>query len=57
MTADDYIKNYTDKTLNENSILWDYKDRDDDGDREYSENPFDKDGYMESGYGYWLLIQ
>ncbi|MCK5320312.1 Ig-like domain-containing protein [Candidatus Parcubacteria bacterium] len=57
MIAGDYIRDYTDKTLNEKSILWDYKDRDGDGDREYSENPFYENGNMEPGYGYWLLIQ
>ncbi|MDP3043456.1 MAG: Ig-like domain-containing protein [bacterium] len=57
MTAGDYVGKFTNKELNSKSILWDYKDRDGDGDREYSKDPFGENGNMEPGYGYWLLMK
>lgn len=51
MNAGDYVRDYTNKTLNSNSILWDYKNG------SYSSSPLHSSDDMESRYGYWLLIQ
>lgn len=57
MTAGDYIRDFTDHTLNSDSILWDYKDRNEDGYGEYPTSPLHKNDNMEVGYGYWLLMK
>ena len=54
MIAGKYVSDFTDHRLNSDSILWDYKDRDGDEDREYSISPLREYNNMESGYGYWL---
>ena len=51
MKAEDYIRDYTDKTLDNDSILWNYKNG------SYPSEPLHASDNLEPGYGYWLLIK